>query len=105
MNFLESMREILKKEGLLTATAKAYGILDGTFVPDRVPCAKSTSNSPSGTKIEWDSPLFGLLVGEVVEATASTVILWHPLTEKLVTIPSCWVTRTLPSFGEYPSVD
>ena len=49
-----------------------------------------------GSWIEWNSPMFGLLVGEVIEATASTITVWHPLAEKLITIPSAWVTRILP---------
>ena len=45
--------------------------------------------------VEWDSPIFGLLVGEAVESTASTITVWHPLTDKLMTIPAAQVTRIL----------
>ncbi len=51
----------------------------------------------SGMWIEWDSPPFGLLMGEVIEATPLAVTVWHPVAEKLITIPAVWVTRLLPT--------
>ena len=52
----------------------------------RLPCLQP------GTWIEWDSPLFGLLRGEVLAVLDDERIeVFHPLTEKRVRIPRAWV--------------
>jgi hypothetical protein len=48
-----------------------------------------------GAIVEWDSPLFGLLCGVVLEIGSHSVLIHHPLTEQEVFIPRTWLrTRT-----------
>ena len=55
--------------------------------PDRVKVAGSPHLSP-GTKVQWDSSLFGLLLGEVLTTYPDgAVLVWHQATERLVKIP------------------
>jgi hypothetical protein len=52
----------------------------------------------AGVYIEWNSPLLGLIQGEVLNATSSEVIVWHPRLDGVATIERAWVTRiVLPS--------
>ena len=75
----------LQERGDATISENVY-LTTATAIPPPAP----------GSWIEWDSPMFGLLVGEVIEATASTITVWHPLAEKLITIPAAWVMRIVP---------
>jgi hypothetical protein len=47
-----------------------------------------------GMIIEWDSPLFGLLRGVVLEIRSHAVLIHHPLTEREVFIPQSWLRMT-----------
>ena len=48
-----------------------------------------------GCWIEWDSPLFGLLTGQVLDSDGTHILVWHAKAEGLRNIPVNWVTRTL----------
>jgi hypothetical protein len=93
MNFLDRMREILQNEKLDTGTAQVHPIVDGGFASGRIDLGTDSLVPSSGSRIEWESPLFGHLVGEVIETNSSTITAWHPLTDKLVTIPLEWIKR------------
>lgn len=48
-----------------------------------------------GTKIEWESPLFGRLSGELLAIEANgDLAVYHPCTGTLATISSAWVCGT-----------
>ena len=47
-----------------------------------------------GMIVEWDSPLFGLLAGVVLEVAPHTVTVLHPLGEHEATIPRAWLRMT-----------
>jgi hypothetical protein len=44
-----------------------------------------------GVIVEWDSPLFGLLAGVVLEIAPHTITVFHPLGERKATIPRTWL--------------
>ena len=44
-----------------------------------------------GSMVTWDSPLFGLLSGPVLEVLDSGITVQHPLTEIPCTIPKGWL--------------
>lgn len=44
-----------------------------------------------GMVVEWDSPLFGLLSGVVLEVNPHTITVLHPLVEDEATIPRVWL--------------
>ena len=47
-----------------------------------------------GTWIEWDSPLFGRLRGELLGVHGDGWLeVFHPLTDKLARIPEAWVRQ------------
>ena len=48
----------------------------------------------AGMIVQWDSPLFGLLAGMVLEVASHTVTVFHPLGEHEATIPRTWVRMT-----------
>ena len=49
-----------------------------------------------GTWIEWDSPLFGRLTGELLAVCADgQVEVFHPLTETVAKIPQAWLRGPL----------
>jgi hypothetical protein len=52
--------------------------------------------SLAGYVVTWDSPLFGLLSGLVLEDHGRTVTVHHPWTEREATIPRTWLTRGTP---------
>ncbi len=49
-----------------------------------------------GTCIEWDSPLFGRLRGELLAVCADAhVEIFHPLTQTVAKIPQAWLRDPL----------
>ncbi|GKS58188.1 hypothetical protein YTPLAS18_17150 [Nitrospira sp.] len=52
---------------------------------------RSVGMPQAGECITWESPLFGLSSGEVLETTAEGATVFHPLTEKLFTVPWTWI--------------
>ena len=45
-------------------------------------------------RVTWESPLFGLLTGDVISVLDNgSVEVFHPLTERLATIPVMWLRR------------
>ncbi len=65
------------------------------MVPEKV---KLASTRPPclqpGTWIEWDSPLFGRLRGELLGVREDGWLeVFHPLTDKLARIPRAWVRQ------------
>ena len=47
-----------------------------------------------GTWIDWDSPLFGRLRGELLGVREDAWLdVFHPLTDKLARIPQAWVRQ------------
>ena len=63
--------------------------------PGRVRRVGVTTQAGSllGQVIQWDSPLFGLLSGLVQDDYGDRVVILHPLTEQVATIPKAWVRR------------
>lgn len=50
-----------------------------------------------GQPVEWDSPLFGLLRGVLIEPVgAAFVRVWHPLTDREAVIPRSWLQEACP---------
>jgi hypothetical protein len=96
MSFLETMREILKSEGLATDEPISHAVAKDPTALTEVKLTTAAPSFPQGSWIEWNSPGFGLLIGEVVGTTASAVTVWHPHAETLIPIPATWVTRILP---------
>jgi hypothetical protein len=96
MNFVETVREILRREGML-GTTKGAGDHEGPR--ERQPSVPTATTSrpifAPGCWIEWDSPLFGLLTGQVLDADDTHILVWHKKAEGLRNIPVNWVTRTL----------
>jgi hypothetical protein len=91
MNFLRTMRAILDKEK--RERAKRVSCAPGpSHLTDALP------HLTAGVCIEWNSPLLGLIQGEVLNATFSDVVVWHPRLDGVATIERAWVTRiVLPS--------
>jgi hypothetical protein len=99
MNFVETVRAILRREGMTGVVVRANGPeppLDGQ--PDLPPYMSPESpklRPVPGCWIEWKSPLFGLLTGQVLDADQAHIMVWHPKADGLRNIPVNWVTRTL----------
>ena len=99
MGFLETVRDILRREGMNGRANDAPGRdrhVDGQ--PD--PITSTTPTTPRhgpapGCWIEWESPLFGLLTGQVLDADDTHILVWHQKAEGLINIPVNWVIRTL----------
>jgi len=94
MSFLETMREILKQATVVTNQAQSDARPEYPEVSDDPPPTHARLPAP-GTWIEWQSPLFPSMIGEVIEATESDILVWHPKAEDLRNISVDWVTRTL----------
>lgn len=55
---------------------------------------ESTLHLTTGSTIEWDSPVFGLLTGKIQMIPGDgTVVVDHPVTGELASIPIEWVKQ------------
>ncbi len=70
-----------------------------TIEPEKTPPpAVNIPELKPGSTITWFSPLFGRLSGELLAVLDDGKIeVFHPLTDKLVKIPSAWVVCVLSS--------
>jgi hypothetical protein len=73
--------EVTEAQGL-RLLARAKGRL--RLVPGR-------ATLKAGEVVKWESPLFGLLSGTVIEVVSCGVTVMHPLTEVPCTIPTGWL--------------
>ena len=82
MTFIEMMREILKSDKWTGGVGDA---VQNTMSSDASSAAGAVSplRLLPGMCIEWKSPLFGTLTGEVLEANEANILLWHPKVEAL----------------------
>jgi hypothetical protein len=69
--------------------ARARRLLDRA--PGRVRIVAELALVTVGTVVTWESPLFGLLSGPVLEVFNTSVAVLHPLTGVPCTIPKGWV--------------
>jgi hypothetical protein len=56
-----------------------------------------------GHLVEWNSLLFGLLQGRVLEVKADHIDVHHPLTTVRATIPKSWFTNLHPEVENIPA--
>lgn len=65
-----------------------------SFAPDIVSAPHYPSALTPGAIVHWDSPLFGLLQGELLTIRDDGRIeVYHPLTETVTPIPLEWIRR------------
>jgi hypothetical protein len=96
MTFIEMMREILKSDKWASGL---HGAPENTMLsPDASPAVEDVPPLKllPGMRVEWKSPLFGTLTGEVLDADEAHILVWHPKAEALRNIPVKWVTRIQP---------
>ena len=59
--------------------------------PGRVRIVAGLAPVTVGAVVTWDSPLFGILSGPVLEVLDTSVTIQHPLTAVPCTIPKAWL--------------
>ena len=69
----------------------AQGLKLKERAPGRVRIVAGLAPVTVGAVVTWDSPLFGLLSGVVLEVVNGGITVQHPLTEIPCTIPTGWL--------------
>lgn len=94
MGFLERMRDILRQERVHADAKDDAGPECREVAAKTAPTTAALLPVP-GSWIEWQSPLFTVMTGEVIDATGTEILVWHPKVQGLSHISVGWVTRTL----------
>jgi hypothetical protein len=59
-----------------------------------------------GSRVAWESPLFGRVVGEVAMLPeGDSLVVRHPIVEELVTLPLAWITEILSDEAGRPAIE
>ena len=69
----------------------AQGLKLKERAPGRVRIVAGLAPVTVGAVVTWDSPLFGILSGPVLEVLDTSVTIQHPLTAVPCTIPKGWL--------------